>query len=182
MIDFTAINKTLREVIITRTGIDAKRVIRAKSTGAKPKGVFASLDTLRIRPSAGYVTNKFYDATTEEMVYQTHTDVIMRLAVRNGNPDNETDQANVYNLCSHLHKAFVEDAVLSYIQEFASASVRSVEAIRPLSDFLPTGYGEVCQFDITLTVVDETRESQTTIEQIVVDGEVLTQAGDDVSE
>lgn len=182
MINFTQVTKTLREIVSTRTGISLDKVIRAKNTGAKPKGLFAAVDILRVSDAASWVTNKFYDAVAEEMVYQTYSDVVYQLSVRNGNPRDDAAQDAVLPLCNSLHKAFVEEAVLGYLEEFGEASVKTVEPLRVSSDFLPTGYGEVVLFNITVTVVDETREAQTPIESVDVDSTLYTGSGEVVGD
>lgn len=180
MIQFDKVFEVFRNVIIYRLKPIIGRhikVIQVRTTGAKPKEVFATMDIMFIDDKNSYLTNSWYDSVNQEMVYETHKSVRLQLGVRNGNPDNLQGQMDVYTLCNLLHKAFTEEAILGYIHDHLGATVTSVLAVRTLSDFLPTGVGNIQVFDMLIGMNDVTRTTNTPIENVEIGGSV---GGEDV--
>lgn len=175
MIQFEKVFEVFRNVIKRRIEpviVEPIKVIQVRTTGAKPKGVFATMDIMFIDDKNSYLTNSWYDSVNQEMVYETHKSVRLQLGVRNGNPDNLQDQIAVYTLCNHLHKAFTEEAILWYIYDKLGATVTSVLAVRTLSDYLPTGVGNIQAFDMLIGMNDVTRTAYTPIENVKIGGSV----------
>lgn len=180
MIQFEKVFEVFRNVIKYRLEPVIAReikVIQVRTTGAKPKEVFATMDIMFIDDKNSYLTNSWYDSVNQEMVYETHKSVRLQLGVRNGNPDNLEDQMAVYTLCNHLHKAFAEEATLGYIYDNLEATVTSVLAVRTLSDFLPTGVGNIQAFDMLIGMNDVTRTAYTPVENVEIGGSV---GGEDI--
>ena len=180
MIQFDKVFEVFRNVIKRRIEpviAEPIKVIQVRTTGAKPKEVFATMDIMFIDDKNSYLTNSWYDSANQEMVYETHKSVRLQLGVRNGNPDNLQGQMDVYTLCNHLHKAFAEEAILEYIYDNLEATVTSVLAVRTLSDFLPTGVGNIQAFDMLIGMNDVTRTAYTPIENVEIGGSV---GGEDI--
>lgn len=175
MIQFEKVFEVFRNVIKKRIEPVISRpikVVQVRTTGTKPKEVFATMDIMFIDDKNSYLTNSWYDSVNQEMVYETHKSIRLQIGVRNGNPDNLQDQMVVYTLCNHLHKAFAEEAILGYIHDNLGATVTSVLAVRTLSDFLPSGIGNIQAFDMLIGMNDVTRTAYAPVENVEVGGSV----------
>lgn len=180
MIDFKEVYRVLRNVIITRTGLDPRVVIRLNQTGAKPKEMFAGLDIIDIQDSNSYLTDKIFDEVNDQYIYKTHKNIFIRMSVHNGNPENQDDQMDVSTVCNSVHKAFTEELVLGYIYDQLEATVLSTGAITPTYDSLPTGYGAASFFTVVLCMIDETVEDNTPIE--IIETPIMDSDGDGVED
>lgn len=186
MIDFKQIFSTMRSVVISRIGASLTQingqpaVIRAMTTGTKPKGTIATVDIMDVDDSTAYLTDKIYDPDINGYRYKTVKDITVRLSVRNGNPEDDAAQMDVYTLCNSLHKAFTEELVLGYIHDSINASVASVGRSRRSVDTYITGNSTVQLFDVVLRMVDETTESQVPIETIEFTGDYFNENGNQV--
>jgi len=166
MIDFKQVFSVMRSIVINRIGDEVSAVIQSRTTGTKPKSVYATVDIQGIFDSAGHVTNKYLDSDTDEIVYETVKDVDVVLSVRNGKIDDPESQMAPYTLCNNLHKAFAEVLVRDYLYDNLNAVVRSTGTVRGSSDRYSTGYGTVQEFIVTIRMVDTTREANTPIESV----------------
>lgn len=171
MIDFSEVYKHLRTAIKSRFDTEdySLSVIQARTTGVKPKGLYATLDVIGNFNSNSVLTNKYLREKEDgsfEQVYETHKDIIITISFRNGDPENFTDQMKVQTMCNNMAKAFEEEGFLQGLYDSLSATVKSVSRIRNATDPLPTGFGNVSIFNVVVSMVDTTSENKGVIENV----------------
>ena len=152
-------------------------VIQARTTGAKPKNLYATLDILTTTDVAGYLTNKWFDSTKNEVVYETYKDVHVMVSIRNGDPNDFDAQMDVYSMADSVHKAFAEEGTIDYIADKMKATIKSLSIVRPIIDTTPTGLANGRVFSVYITAVDETREAMGWIEAVKIHGTILDMNG-----
>lgn len=180
MVNYKDIFKYFRLLIKNRLEPSLGRtlsVIQARTTGAKPKNLYATLDILTTTDVAGYLTNKWFDSTTNEVVYETYKDVHVMVSIRNGDPNDFDAQMDVYSMADSVHKAFAEEGTIDYIADKMKATIKSLSVVRPIIDTTPTGLANGRVFSVYITAVDETREAMGWIEAVKIHGTLLDMNG-----
>ena len=180
MVNYKDIFKYFRLLIKNRLESSLGRtlsVIQARTTGAKPKNLYATLDILTTTDVAGYLTNKWFDSTTNEVVYETYKDVHVMVSIRNGDPNDFDAQMDVYSMADSVHKAFAEEGTIDYIADKMKATIKSLSIVRPIIDTTPTGLANGRVFSVYITAVDETREAMGWIEAVKIHGTILDMNG-----
>ena len=180
MVNYKDIFKYFRLLIKNRLEPSLERtlsVIQARTTGAKPKNLYATLDILTTTDVAGYLTNKWFDSTTNEVVYETYKDVHVMVSIRNGDPNDFDAQMDVYSMADSVHKAFAEEGTIDYIADKMKATIKSLSIVRPIIDTTPTGLANGRVFSVYITAVDETREAMGWIEAVKIHGTLLDMNG-----
>lgn len=148
MIDRRDIHRVLSNIIVTVTvtGLDPRMVIRLCRTGSKPKELFAGLDVLAVRECFEH------GACNDVMGEVKYENILVRLSVHNGNPEDRRDVKGAQTLCESLRQAFFDEAVAEYLDDQLSAKVTIENVVRPVFDDHANGYGAAGFFSITLRV------------------------------
>ena len=174
MIDLSEIYKEMRTSIKNRFDNDLS-VIQARTTGVKPKGLYATVDVVGVTNSNSNLTNKYLEEEGEDgdevllYKYETHKDITISISFRNGDPENFVDQMRVLTMCNNMVKAFEEGNFLNDLYDRLGATVKSVSGVRQTSEAFPTGYGNIALFTVVISMNDVTQEEVDYFERVEID-------------
>lgn len=172
MIDYGEVFKQVRNIVKDRVQnkIPSRYILNENTSGVKPNKLYATIQVIGTYDANSFLTNKRYDDVSEEMSYETHKDIEIRIKIGNGNPKAYEDDIETYTLSNNLHKAFVEETVLDTLYSELGATVRSVSPIRTSPQYHNNGYSSTQIFVLTITMSDVTTEAMAPIDSISVVG------------